>query len=172
MSFSQNHSYCAQWTQVLCLVQTQCRLCYLKYRRQGRHSSQGLDSYGFPKWKDSPCQDYSLNCNGFSSDWTLTYSQAYSWQGLFFCCQRFFGQCLHKSCSSTLHLRSRSLVSGRESQVLFYVAHDQLGPQYNFSVAVCLMSRTAHYFMFQDQQKIISLIILPQSTLSQWNIIK
>lgn len=103
-----------------------------------------------------------LYCNGFSSDWTFAYSKALSWAevesegGLqFFCCQHFFGQCLHKG--SAICLLSRSLVSGREQWDIFHVACYQLGPQYSVSVVVCLM--------FQNQQKIISLIILPPSTL-------
>lgn len=74
---SQHQTYCAQQTQFFCLFQTQCpqcRLCYLSYGYQGRHSAQGLDSYGFPKWKDRPRQDYSSALPQWLFQWLDTYT--------------------------------------------------------------------------------------------------
>lgn len=74
--------------------------------------------------------------NGFSSDWTLTQCLGEGGHlGLYLYCQHFFfGQCLHKSSSSTICLLPRSLESGREQWDIFHVARSQLGPQYNASL--------------------------------------
>lgn len=74
--------------------------------------------------------------NGFSSDWTLTQCLGEGGHlGLYLYCQHFFfGQCLHKSSSSTICLLPRSLESGREQWDIFHVARSQLGLQYNASL--------------------------------------
>lgn len=70
---------------------------------------------GFLSEKTGPARiTPPLYCDGFSSDLTLVHSKALSLEGLFLCCQRFFGQCILKSSSLTVCLLSRSLVSGRE----------------------------------------------------------
>lgn len=58
---------------------------------------------GFLSEKTGPARiTPPLYCDGFSSDWTLVYSKALSYEGgLFLCSQRFFGQWLHKSSSLT-----------------------------------------------------------------------
>lgn len=75
--------------------------------------------------------------NGFSSDWTLTQclgegGGAHGAVSLL--SALFFGQCLHKSSSSTICLLPRSLESGREQWDIFHVARSQVGPQYNASL--------------------------------------
>lgn len=127
--------------QFFCLFQTQCpqcRLRYLSYGYQGRHSAQGLDSYGFLKWKDRPRQDYSSALPQWLFQWLDTYTVFGGGGGapgaVSLLSALFFGQCLHKSSSSTICLLPRSLESGREQWDIFHVARSQVGPQYNASL--------------------------------------
>lgn len=102
---------------------------------------------GFLSEKTGPARiTPPLYCDGFSSDWTLVYSKALSYEGdCFSAVSAFLDNGSTKAQAWLVGLLSRSLVSGRESRDIFHVTCHQLGPQYNFSVPVCLVSWAARF---------------------------